>query len=450
MHRRRALAVLAAAPLAPPARLSHARMTPTELDARIADAFTYGFAVHDLARTRWQATANPANPRRSAPNRLGHVRVLLDHRARAVTAPNNDTLYTSAWLDLSAGPVTLSVPAMGTRYWSVALMDPFTDHVACVSRRTSGGEARTLWIAPPGWAGEAPAGTQALRVPASDLWLLGRVLVDGPDDLPAVHALQDAMRLQAPEVARPWLRAPDEREPRAFLAFVAEALGRSPPPARDAALLDRVAAVGLVPGDPGAWDRLNDPVRDAWKRLMPELRQRLQRPDPRFRTTIGPGWISGADHIGRFGDDHAYRAFVALGGLGALEREEAVYARAGVDDQGRALDGRHAFTIRVPADLPVRGFWSLSMYRIEPDGRAFFVDNPIARYAIGDRTPGLAREPDGSLLLRLQHAAPDDATGRANWLPAPDGPFALAWRLYEPGEALLARSWLLPGVRRVG
>jgi hypothetical protein len=100
----------------------------------------------------------------------------------------------------------------------------------------------------------------------------------------------------------------------------------------------------------------------------------------------------------------------------------------------------------VPADLPVGAFWSLSMYRMEPDGRGFFVDNPIDRYTIGDRTPGIGREADGSLVVRLQHAMPEDARGRANWLPAPEGRYLLNWRLYEPGAGLLSRRAILPAV----
>jgi hypothetical protein len=107
------------------------------------------------------------------------ARRLLDHRDRWITMPNNDTLYSIAWLDLSGGPVRFAYPAMDARYFSFAFLDPWTDNVACVSRRTTGGEARTLWLAPPDWTGEAPADVVPMRMASNDLWLLGRVLVDG-------------------------------------------------------------------------------------------------------------------------------------------------------------------------------------------------------------------------------------------------------------------------------
>lgn len=419
------------------------------LDAAITQAYWYAFAVHDLARVRWWATAGGSVSGRLPVNTLGHARSLLTARDRGVTRPNNDTLYTSAWLDLSAGPVLLSLPAFGERYWSLACMDPFTDNEACLSRRTSGGGARTLWIASQRWAGEPPAGLEPLRLACDDVWMLARVLVDGPDDVATVRVLQDAMQLRAPLVRRPWATRPNEQDPQRFLAFVNEALGRNPVLARDAELQEKLKFVGLSPGESDSWARLDGPVQSAWRRLLPVLRQSLQMPNPAYRRLIGPGWMSGLDHIGRFGSDHAYRARIALGGLGALPREEAIYASAYIDDQGARLSGSASYRLRVPADLPVSGFWSLSMYEDMPDGRAFFVENPVQRYTVGDRTPGLHRDADGSVTIVLQAHAPTQPSERANWLPAPDGPFSLSWRLYEPGAALIGRHYSLPGVQRI-
>lgn len=429
--------------------MPHALSPDSSIDQRVTQAFAYAFAVHDLARVRWAATAAGQGFGRLPVNTLGHARHLLTHRDRAVTRPNNDTLYSSAWLDLSAGPVMLSLPALSARYWSLAFMDPFTDNVDCLSRRTSGGEARSLWIAPARWSGVPPAGVQALRLPADDVWMLMRILVDGPDDAAAVTRLQDAMRLRAPNVYRPWVTAPDERDPQRFLAFVNEALGRNPVGGQDPAWLETLKTVGVAAGEIDSWTRLDEGVKAAWQRLLPDLRRALQAPDSAYRHVIGPGWMTGLDHIGRFGTDYTYRSRIALGGLGALPREEAIYASAYTDAQGARLSGSARYQLRVPADLPVSGFWSLSMYQDMPDGRAFFVENPINRYTVGDRTPGLQQGADASLAVVLQHRAPTAPAERANWLPTPEGPFSLSWRLYEPGQALLGRRYLLPGVERL-
>jgi len=82
-----------------------------------------------------------------------------------------------------------------------------------------------------------------------------------------------------------------------------------------------------------------------------------------------------------------------------------------------------------------------------PDGRLFFADNPIRRYSIGDRTPGLRRNADGSLDLYIQQALPP-AADRSNWLPAPAGPLSLILRAYLPRPALIDESYAPPVLER--
>jgi hypothetical protein len=420
----------------------------------IRAAFIYSFPVHDLARTRLLFTQQPDNPRNVAPNMLQHNRKLLDHRARQVTMPNNDTLYSSAWLDLSAGPLLLTVPDMGDRYYSFAMMDIFTNNFACVGSRTTGSGATTFAIAGPGWDKESPSGTRLVRSPSNDVWLLGRVLTDGQDDLPEVHRLQNAMRLEplaGSANARLYVAKATEHTPAAFLDLVNEALGRNPVPKHERAMVDDFAAVGIRPGMPGAWQQLDEEVRNAWTVLMPLMFRELKSLPADSLQSVRKSsdcWVGGRDNIGNFGDDYRYRAFICLSGLGALERAEAIYLTCRVDTLGERLSGEHCYRLHVPAGVPVDAFWSLSMYEFQPDGRGFFVENPLGRYTIGDRTPGLLSNPDGSADLWLQSGAPD-GNRKANWLPAPAGMFSLALRFYQPRKALLDRSFAVPAPERL-
>jgi hypothetical protein len=94
----------------------------------------------------------------------------------------------------------------------------------------------------------------------------------------------------------------------------------------------------------------------------------------------------------------------------------------------------------------VDAFWSLTMYELTPDGQAFFTANPLERYAIGDRTPGLVRGADGSLDVWMQREDPGPER-RANWLPTPQGkPFTVILRAYLPKDELLQGSYRLPGL----
>lgn len=427
--------------------------TDQTLDTRIRDAFIYAFPLHDLARTRWRFTQHETAHGRPA-NQLYHNRHLLDDRARQVTMPNNDTLYSSAWLDLSDAPAVLSVPDMGSRYYSVALLDAFTNNFACLGQRTNGPGAHEFVIAGPAHhasaAANLPENAILVRAPCNDVWLLARVIVDGPADLPQVHALQDQIRLRTSALApAPFQTTPDENHPAAYLSLVNEALARNGVPVAEQQMVAGFADLGIRAGDLAAWDRLSSEMHDAWTRLWPALRRDLEHPPKGSIRRSGPrgSWFSGLDHIGNFDTDYVYRAYISLVGLGALERAEAIYASALTDGDGQTLDGAHRYRLHVPAEMPVDAFWSLSMYEFEPDGRRFFTANPIRRYAIGDRTPGLVRNADGSLDIRIQCDPPEE--GAANWLPAPPGRFAMALRYYHPQPDLLEHRFVMPDSERI-
>ena len=170
--------------------------SPKTLRARIDAAFEYLFPLFEIARTRFSVVEGPRNPRPGIANRLLHARVLADHSKRAVTTPNNDTLYSSSWLDLSDKPVVLEVPRIENRYWSVALMDVFTNNFAVIGSRLDGAGPVRVVIAAPSWPDGAMDGVRVIRAPSNDVWLLCRWLVDGLEDVPAVHAIQDALLLE--------------------------------------------------------------------------------------------------------------------------------------------------------------------------------------------------------------------------------------------------------------
>ena len=121
--------------------------------------------------------------------------------------------------------------------------------------------------------------------------------------------------------------------------------------------------------------------------------------------------------------------------------------RAEGEGPDHLYDGTKAWRLHFPAGqpIPVDSFWSLSLYEATPEGQFFFADNPLNRYAIGDRTPGLVANDDGSLDIWIGHENPGPEQA-PNWLPAPAGPFALFMRCYLPKPELLEGSYRLPPV----
>ncbi len=420
-------------------------------ETSIAAAFEYAYPLFAVAATRHKALAGADTPDVQRPNTVRHERGLSDHRSRWITAPNNDTLYSNAWLNLSAGPVRIRVGAQAPgRYWSLAFMDAYTNHLAMAGQRLDGTGPLDLTLVAPG-QDAPPAAARVIRAPGQDVWLLCRWLVDGAQDLPQCHAMQDSLVIEGPSGAdfTPAPAALNSRDPTEFLRVVNHAMGRNPPPAADATLLASWHGLGLRPGAGDVWPSLADGVRQAWQTQMDEAHEQVRGASAKGRREM-QGWVASAPEMGNFGQHFALRASVAMGGLAALEPTEAMYFVRFHDDTQDLLNGQHRYLLRIPAsDIPTDSFWSFTMYEPTAEGKRFFVANPIDRYAIGNRTRGLRRNADGSLDIAVQRDAPSDEALLANWLPCPAGAFQVALRAYLPRLELREGRADMPRLTRV-
>jgi hypothetical protein len=375
-------------------------------------------------------------------NTLFWQTALAGPESRIIVAPNRDTLYSVAILDLRAGPLVLTLPEVADRYFTYQLLSPWTDSFAYIGTRATGGRAGSWVIAPPGWDGDAPAGADVIASPTNQVFLLGRFLVDDEADVANVMAIRDASSLEPlgaptgelPPLGEPAGTAQDIPTDAGFFAELAPSLAANPAPTERQAALWAEVEERLGVGPDGVAPDADTSVLDAGaaagsERIAAEVAARDELVD---------GWSVNRD-IGVYGDDLALRAFVARIGWGANVPEEAVYPVARLDAEEEPLDGRRTYTMTFAADqLPRLGFWSLSAY----GGDMFFAPHPSGRYTIGDRTPDLELGADGSLTITLAH----DDPGRPNWLPVPAGPFVLMLRLYLPAAAILDGTWAPPGV----
>jgi hypothetical protein len=366
-------------------------------------------------------------------------------------APNHDTLYFSAWYDVSREPLVLHVPDTHDRYYTIAVTNLYSE-VEHLGRRTTGTAERYFALVPPEFGGALPDGVTAVPVETKQGWLLGRMLVDGPDDYPAARALVDGVWCAPLSEFTPGARPPDPPPPPgaamdvlgslAFYEVLHAALRELPPREGEAALLAQLAAIGLDPAREFSPASLDEDTRRGLERALADgrevVRASTQHTIPEFN-----GWMI-SDRIGRYGFDYVQRASVVAGGFGNLP-EESLYPAAVFDDRGELFSGGSRYRLRFPkGELPpVGAFWSLTVY----DTDFKLVENPIRRYSIGDRTRGLRYAADGSLTLSLQHEAPADPD--ANWLPTPPGTFFAVMRLYEPGEAALTHAYRLPRIEQV-
>ncbi len=399
------------------------------------DAWLFALPLVEVATTRTRGEQFGGRL-----NAFAHMRSLANHRARAVTTPNNDTLYSSAQVDLTEGPVTLTIPASGTRYLSLALMDAYTNNFAILGTRTTGPDGGTFRLVGPDEAAEGPG---VIRAPTPHVWALARILVDDQHDLEAARAVQAGISMQGPEAPAAVRHAQRSAPWNEYFASADALIASNPPPATDTALLRRIAVLGIGSGRFDA-ARFSPAEVSEIEAGVAEARTGARR------AGLGAGFLDGWSYpkaeLGNFGQNYAYRAAVAVAGLAALPPVEAMYMRAVGESRG-LYDGCRGWRLHFAADRlpPVDSFWSLSLYEATEDGQFFFTDNPLGRYAIRDRTEGLSCEADGSLDIWISHEHPG-VEREPNWLPAPAGPFALFMRTYLPKPSLLDGSYRLPRV----
>ena len=428
------------------------------------DAYIYGYPLVTMEMTR-RIMTNVAAPEgtRAPMGQFMRARQYPDASFRDVTAPNADTLYTTAWIDLGAEPWVLSIPDMKGRYFLFPMLDGWTNVFQVPGTRTTGTGAQTYAITGPGWAGNLPDGVTEYKSPTAMVWLLGRIYCDGtPEDYAAVHALQDQCQLvPLSAYGKGYTPTPGKVDPaidmkkavrdqvnaldaKAYFTLLAELMKTNPPSAEDAPALANFARIGLVPGmdfDAGKLDA-DFAVR------IPEVA--FDRIMLQFKINEAVKHINGwnfTTKTGLYGTDYLMRALVTAIGLGANRPEDAVYPTSLKDAKGGAYDGANRYVMRFPkGELPpTQGFWSLTMY----DESYFFVANPLNRYSISARQQ-LKANADGSVDLLIQHASPG-VENEANWLPAPAGKFVLMLRMYWPNEkdpSILDGSWTIPAVTK--
>lgn len=419
-----------------------------DISQTMYDAFIYTFPVYEMARTRHNALHNPARPVQGVTNQLLHRRDLSDHTSRTVTTPNNDTLYSSAWLDVADGPVTVRVPAIAGRYWSLHFMDMFSNTVellGCANMHDGDISLRVCHRSDPS---ETPSGQQTVCLPGVDAWLLIRVEVRSDADLIAVRAIQDQFQIARVVTPGGTLRqhrvAPHSMLDGAnYLAVVNEVLAINGVPESDHDMLLAWREFGIDPSN--ATTAIDIP--DLWTGQLPRFRELLKAAEPLGTEGLG-GWHRPQWDEVLFGDHYELRAAIALKGIGALPTHEAVYMTADLDLHGEAGSPSKNYRVMIPSGgISCKSFWSISVYQVEADGRLYFVQNGRRRYSIGNRSTDLMPEEDGRIEICLQSEEPLDHKAKQNWLPAP-GPeyptMRLVLRAYLPTSDLISGTAELP------
>ena len=420
---------------------------PVKSAVLAARAYIYGYPLMEYQRVR--QTVGDVNTIHSltsfASQDPGPIWTEIGEGKR----PNVDTFYSLAELDLSNGPVVLSIPDMGSRYFSFQLTDPYTNVSGYIGSRTTGsgpGKYAITWTGGP--QADLPADVAAVAVPYSSMLALGRTLAGGPaDQLQAIELMKQYTLDPSGGTVSPVIPIP--RPGIRYLDAISAAMELNPPPSIDAPALAAMAKIGVGPGLRVADANLGILSRVAaglavhgTAALLPLLTTLSQ-----YGTALqNRGWATPDAAIGNYGTDYLLRAGVAEAGLLANTPDEAVYSAGLLSAKLLPLKGFGSYTLQFAPgrEPPVGAFWSVTVYTAS--GR--LVRNAQNRYSVSSSRPDeLRRRPDGSIDIVFSPRDPGDPG--VNWLKAPAGRgFNAYLRMYSPEQPILDGSWTAPAITR--
>jgi hypothetical protein len=442
------------------------KLTEDEAHKIGVEAYVYGYPLVTIEMTR-RVSTNVAEPKGAhAPmGQFANLRTYPTAAYKDVTAPNADTLYSSAFLDVSTEPYVLSLPDEGDRYYLMPMLSGWTDVFEDPGTRTTGTKPQTYAISGPNWKGALPDGVKELKSPTNLVWIIGRTYCTGAqEDYQAVHALQDKYKL-APlsaygkEYTPPQgkvdpdvdMKTPIRDQVNAltageFFKLLAKLLKDNPPAPDDADMVAKLKKIGIEPGKDFDIGMLDAAVA---KGLETVVKPGLEKIVGHFKDggKFENGWVFPAP-AGVYGANYIQRATICYFGLGCNRTKDAVYPTSETTAEGKPYNGANKYTMTFPKGQlpPVDGFWSLTMY----DGDYYFVENKLSRYNLSQRNK-LKENGDGSVTLYIQIESPG-SDKESNWLPAPQGKFVLMMRMYWPKEkdpSILDGTWKPPAVQKV-
>ncbi|MDX2230351.1 MAG: DUF1254 domain-containing protein [Leptolyngbyaceae cyanobacterium bins.349] len=440
-------------------------ISPAEARAIAKEAYIYGYPMVDSYRIQHAYFVDSTNPEYKAPwNQIRNMPRVFTAADKAVQTPNSDTPYSMLGMDLRAEPLVLTVPPMdGDRYFSVQLIDLYTFNFDYIGSRATGNNGGSFLITGPNWQGEPPEGVQKVIRSETELVLAAyRTQLFNPADLDHVKQIQAGYQAQtlstflgqAPPAAAPAIDFMEPLTPETqktsleFFNILNFILQFCPTHPSEQDLMSRFAKINVGAGLHLDVDTLSPEVKaaiaagisDAWAEFG-ELKQQK----------IDTGKITSGDVFGTreyLQNNYLYRMAAAVLGIYGNSKQEAMYPLYTVDADRQPLDGTNRYTLHFAADQlpPVHAFWSLTMYQLP---ESLLVANPLNRYLLNSpMLPQFQQDADGGLTFYIQHDSPGEDK-QANWLPAPQGPFFIAMRLYWPTDDALEGRWTPPEMQRV-
>jgi len=359
----------------------------------------------------------------------------------------------------------LTIPLIEpSRYFSLQFIDAYTFNFAYIGTRTTGNGGGNYLLAGPEWKGEKPEHiTRMIHAETQLVFVLYRTQLFSSKDIDSVKKVQAGYRVQTlssysnkpapplpPDIdfMKP-MNSKEERTSLEFFSVLNFVLQFCPTHPSEVELMARFNKLNIGAGQKFVSQSFSPEIRkaiefgiaDAWRAFEEFKSAEIDK------GTRGSGDMTGTrEHLK---NNYLYRMASAVLGIYGNSKEEAVYPCYFVDSSGHKLDGsKNNYVLRFgPGHLPpVNAFWSLTMYELPS---SLLSANPLNRYVINSAMlTSLKRDVDGGLTIHIQHDSPGKDK-ESNWLPAPNGTFFTALRLYWPMLEAINGQWTQPSLRRV-
>jgi hypothetical protein len=402
------------------------------------------------------------------PNQIVYWSGLLDWKNQTLT-PNPDVIYLMAFINTKDGPVVIEIPPAGDGVINGSIMDPWQAALEDVGPAGADkGAGGKYLIVPPGHRGPVPDGYIAL--PSGNYQgyaLLRSILKSGSEaDVKAAVAYGKRIKLYPlSQAANPpetvFLDAIgtiyDSTIPYdlRFFQSLDRFVQQEPWLTRDKAMIDPLKSIGIEKGKPFRPDAAMQGTltaaageAHAWLDMKYEAMFAPYYEGRRWALPLSPELIKGLQT--QFADPDSY----SVDGRG-VTYTMAFFSpkRSGVgqfylltikDKDGQSFVGANAYRLNVPANAPVRQYWSATAY----DRATHGLIRDMPRSGRSSQNPGLQTNTDGSVDIWFGPQAP--AGKESNWVPTKrDGAFEVLFRLYGPEKPLFDKTWKLPDIEKM-
>ena len=294
------------------------------------DAYLYFYSLISVDVTRRVAiNIEPGKrPGYGPANMFNSIPAFPPADFKAVVRVNFDTLYSSAFLDMTTEPVIVSAPDTAGRYYLLPMLDMWSDIFASPGWRTTGTQAGNFLVTPPGWNGTVPIGMARISAPTPYVWIIGRTKTDGPPDYDAVHKIQAGYTITplsqwgkplqpvtvkidpTVDMNTPPKVQVDSMPAAKFFAYAAELLKINPPHITDQPIIAQLKRIGIEPGKSFDLDKAAPAVRKALESAPSEAQQLMVSTIPTI-ARVTNGWSMNTNTIGVYGNWYLKRAIVA-------------------------------------------------------------------------------------------------------------------------------------------